>query len=70
LAIIQARRARFYLEEILLLPLNPPMPNTKPNVYQPPLLFTAHTAISSLNKLPINEIGAIIPCHNPPQNPY
>ena len=37
-----------------------PIPNINPNVYQPPLLLTAHTAISLLNKLPIQAKGEII----------
>jgi hypothetical protein len=51
-------------------PDNIPNPNKKPSVYHLPVLFTANTAISLLNKDDIKEKGEINPCHKPPQNPY
>jgi len=51
------------------LPPDPDAPITNPKLYQPPLLFVSYIPTSGLNKLTINVMGMIIPCHRPIQNP-
>ena len=48
---------------------HPPLPTMKPKVYQIPLLLAANTETSSHHSMATRSMGAMIPCHSPPQKP-